>query len=659
MRLINIKAALFLLCGLVFAASCDDDDSDFKGSDNYITSFCLVKGETTLTASILDDSLKIVVPEDFSFDDMRPEFSVSENATISPDPSTITDWDGEHRFTVTSYAGQHDREYVYSVEKSAVVRVGNITLLTQADVDAFGEAMISEIDGNLTIGQTDGEDVIETLEPLNHLRKIKHNLTINPTYAGEEIIGLENLEEVSTIVVHTNAPLKKLCLPKLQRMYLSFNFSSIGQLEEIELPVLESIEGGIGLSSMPALISVKLPKLQSVSSLAINSCAALESVSIPVLGKIETVRVTYNRKLQEIDFSGLQTVTGTFTLSEAIVESLDGLKALTSVGESFNLQNLNNLTSLDGLESLTTVGESAGFRYMSSLADVAGLASLTKVTRVYFSDIPAEDYSFLETSRSINEIFFSKSNISKLDIRNIDDLTYFSMENNNVPFTLTGDEIISMTRLSIYAPNIIIKGIKEVTTTEFFTFRITGSHTESVQLSVEKVIGKLDLTIVASVDVLDIPNLKEVTGELYLYIQGRSQVNLPNLTKVGSLAAGQCCNMELLSLPVLETVKGDFNIRTNDSYGGHLDGVYAPALRSIGGKLTLNAWTTRTASLEYVNFPVLVSASAVEIKTNVGLFDFSGMKSVIPELTSDKWIVSGNGYNPQYQDMVDGNWKKE
>ena len=88
--------------------------------------------------------------------------------------------------------GNIDREYVYSVEKSAVVRVGNVTLLTQADVDAFGEAMISEIDGNLTIGQTDGEDVIETLEPLNHLRKIKHNLTINPTYESEEIIGLEN-----------------------------------------------------------------------------------------------------------------------------------------------------------------------------------------------------------------------------------------------------------------------------------------------------------------------------------------------------------------------------------------------------------------------------------------------------------------------------------
>ncbi|MFR7877825.1 MAG: hypothetical protein ACLU4J_16325 [Butyricimonas paravirosa] len=98
------------------------------------------------------------------------------------------------------------------------------------------------------------------------LRKIKHNLTINPTYESEEIIGLENLEEVSAIVVDANTPLKKLCLPKLKRIYLDFKFSGIGQLEEIDFPELESIEGGMDVSSMFALISVKLPKLQSVSS---------------------------------------------------------------------------------------------------------------------------------------------------------------------------------------------------------------------------------------------------------------------------------------------------------------------------------------------------------------------------------------------------------
>ena len=659
MRLINIKAALFLLCGLVFAVGCDDDDSDFKGRDNYITSFCLVKGETTLTASILDDSLKIVVPEDFSFDGMRPEFSVSENATISPDPSTITDWDGEHRFMVTSYAGKHDREYVYSVEKSAVVRVGNVTLLTQADVDAFGEAMISEIDGNLTIGQTDGEDVIETLEPLNHLRKIKHNLTINPTYESEEIIGLENLEEVSAIVVDANTPLKKLCLPKLKRIYLDFKFSGIGQLEEIDFPELESIEGGMDVSSMFALISVKLPKLQSVSSLTINYCTSLESISVPVLEEVTTLTVTNNNVLQAIDFTSLQTVTGRFTLSKGVFENLEGFKSLATIGSTLEIQDLSDLTSLDGLEALTTVGESANFRSMSSLADLSALGSLTKVSSLYFSEILAEDYSFLEHSLSVGSLSFSQSNVAELDIREIDGLTYLEVRNNNVPLTLIGDEAISMQRLSLYAPNIVIKGIKEVTTTDFFEFWISGSRTEAVQLNVEKVTGKFSLTVVAAVDDLDLPNLKEVDGEFGFYIQGRSRVNLPKLTKIGSLSAGHCCNMELLSLPALETVKGDFNIRANDSYGGHLDGIYAPALRSIGGKLTLNAWTTRTASLEYVNFPVLVSASAVEIKTNVGLFDFSGLKSVIPVLTSDKWIVSGNGYNPQYQDMVNGNWKKE
>ena len=92
-------------------------------------------------------------------------------------------------------------------------------------------------------------------------------------------------------------------------------------------------------------------------------------------------------------------------------------------------------------------------------------------------------------------------------------MTYLEVRNNNVPLTLIGDEAISMQRLSLYAPNIVIKGIKEVTTTDFFEFWISGSRTEAVQLNVEKVTGKFSLTVVAAVDDLDLPNLKEVDGE--------------------------------------------------------------------------------------------------------------------------------------------------
>lgn len=658
MRLLNIKAALFLLCGLVFAVGCDDDDSDFKGGDNYITSFCLTRGETTLTASILDDSLKIVVPEDFSFDGIRPEFSVSENATISPDPATVTAWDGEQRFTVTSYKGQHAREYVYTVEKSAVIRVGNITLCTQADVDAFGAAIISEIDGNLTIGQVDGEETIETLEPLSHLRKIKHNLTINPTYVGEDLAGLDNLEEVSAVVLHASSPVKKLCLPKLQRVYLNFDFSGIAQLQEIEFPALESIEGNLKLSSLSALTDVKLPKLQSVSSLTINSCSALKSVSMPALEEAETFTVSYNNNLQEIDFTALRTVGGRFTLTEGMLESVDGLKALASVGD-LTLQNLNNLTNLNGLKALTTISESVTVSRMSSLEDVSGLSSLASVSKIYFSDIPAEDYSFLEIPKSIASISFSRANIQELDIRNINGLTSFSVENNNVSFTLIGNEITSLTQMTLYAPEIKIEGIKELTTTDYFSYWVSGSSTESLQLNIKKITGAFRFYLVAAVGQFDAPDLEEINGELSFYVQGRSRVNMPSLKKVGTFDAGNCCNMELLLLPALETVKGNFNIRSNDFYGGHLDGISMPALTTIGGKLTLNAYQEKKASLELINFPLLTAVTAVEIKSNMGLFDFSGMKSVIPILTPETWTVSGNGYNPQYQDMVDGNWKKE
>ncbi|MFR7812345.1 MAG: hypothetical protein ACLU4N_25655, partial [Butyricimonas faecihominis] len=126
----------------------------------------------------------------------------------------------------------------------------------------------------------------------------------------------------------------------------------------------------------------------------------MESISVPVLEEVTTLTVTNNNVLQAIDFTSLQTVTGRFTLSKGVFENLEGFKSLATIGSTLEIQDLSDLTSLDGLEALTTVGESANFRSMSSLADLSALGSLTKVSSLYFSEILAEDYSFLEHSLS-------------------------------------------------------------------------------------------------------------------------------------------------------------------------------------------------------------------------------------------------------------------
>lgn len=38
--------------------------------------------------------------------------------------------------------------------------------------------------------------------------------------------------------------------------------------------------------------------------------------------------------------------------------------------------------------------------------------------------------------------------------------------------------------------------------------------------------------------------------------------------------------------------------------------------------------------------------------------DFSGLKNALPSLSADKWNVSGNGYNPTWEQITAGEYVK-
>ena len=68
------------------------------------------------TADITDNTVTITVPYTVSLNNAEVEFKYTTSATIIPDPETVTDWDNERTFQVTSYNGDA-REYAYKVEK--------------------------------------------------------------------------------------------------------------------------------------------------------------------------------------------------------------------------------------------------------------------------------------------------------------------------------------------------------------------------------------------------------------------------------------------------------------------------------------------------------------------------------------------------------------
>lgn len=63
-------------------------------------------------------------------------------------------------------------------------------------MDAFGAKGVSHLDGSLVIGRQGGTDTIRSLAALVSLKSVTNDVTINRLFAGYELTGLDNLEEV-------------------------------------------------------------------------------------------------------------------------------------------------------------------------------------------------------------------------------------------------------------------------------------------------------------------------------------------------------------------------------------------------------------------------------------------------------------------------------
>jgi Receptor L domain. len=236
----NIKLILSSLLLATVLFGCNSEDSPFSGNDTIISLFRLEKGGVVINAAIEASSVVVAVPESMSLGGAVATVIISENAAISPDPATIDNWDEAHTFTVTSYNGAA-KKYDYSVTRSPIVEAGNITLLTQADVDALAELNLNEIYGTLTVGSSSGADSVYSLEPLSTLRIIKGGVRIHSTYAGKDLDGLNNLEETGAFVIEQNRKLETISLPKLARIVSEFRVNQ-SKVKVLDFPALKSID---------------------------------------------------------------------------------------------------------------------------------------------------------------------------------------------------------------------------------------------------------------------------------------------------------------------------------------------------------------------------------------------------------------------------------
>lgn len=712
MKITGIICCLALLC-----TACSEEKTELPwGSDNYIVSFSLTTGADTYPAVIRDGRITVSIPYNVSLEDAQVSYELCEHASIYPDPATVADWDQEWQFLVSSYDNQNDRTYLYTVERTDIATDGSLTLRTQAEVDAFARSGINTVEGNLTIGGEDEENPVTNLDGLKNLVSVRCDLTITAAYTGETLAGLENLTACESLRIgsaaHPNETLRQLSLPALKEIKGDLCVYGTA-LQTADFKSLQSVAGHFVLQS-DALLQLTADELTTVAgnmtligTTADEAKAPCEQMYFPKLQRIDgTLTLSRFDRL-----SGLGTTFGVLTQAGALrYEHL----ALANTFEFPLIETTGNITVTDCpilrsvlLPALTDAGsleitgcpaiETLSFPKAERFDGDVSLATLPAIKdfgeflpalKAISGDLSINDLSSLEGVLDLSVYTFSPN--STLDLRLVAATRLTELRGGDFSGSLRIDAS-SLTPQPEAMP-FEITGFKSLD-----TLRIAGfTHISALSLPTESCD---DLTIEncgsQAPFTLSLPNLVEVRGTLLCRNCGKAgeanSASFPRLRNIGrqlSFYVG-ASSFTALEFPLLETIGNgepvsddpadDYALYTMPS--GCAGEFILPSLQRVNGSMLVSTWNTSTdravafrfpslqsvageisvghtayknRSVATLDFSALTAAGAIRIGNLSSVTDFSTFTQVLPRLSEQTWSVTDCGYNPTYQQMLDG-----
>ncbi len=663
---------LFCFAALCFTA-CSDDDPEFsgiEGKDHYISDFALSVGGITYQATIAGEKITVEIPYNTDLEGATAAYTLSEGATINPNPSTIQDWENEWKFVVTSKM-QESKVYSYTYRYADIEQSGSVVLATQAEVDNFAETGINRIDGNLTIGTAEGEE-ISNLEGLIHLKQISNSLIVNPSYKGTDLSGLDNLEQIggfrlgSITSTSKNTTLKTISLPSLLGVVGDFvvNCSAV---EKVSIPKVETVEGDVYVIS-DSLLDLEANALASVgASLVVKGTtesnpkkghATTEAIVFNSLKQVgNDLAIQYFPKLQGVYLPALEHAGAASFIGLEVVGSI-AMTELRSVGdftiESYNVSNVS-------LPALVTSGK----MYISAPVNNFDISSLKNINgEMYLGvvnlttlDVSAIDFNgntlHLYACNQLSKItgpetfngsfYINTSTVENFTIEGVSNIqgsfthtTNTKLKNFIMPFSrIAGDVVIGLSRAN------------------------RGVSIESIQFpKLQEIGGKLDLTYNRFVKKIEFPVLKRIIGndnyigtakidDGCIFNELESIGSTPDATTEFYISDGE------IKCPKLKTISGSLEISTNTST---ITAISYPTLEAISNKLTISRGDEVVTNID---FSGLKTIQQVAIESYTGVSDFSTFRYLFENniLTeASQWTVTKCGYNPTFQDMKDGKY---
>lgn len=658
---------LLAVIGLVGLSACKDDDDPFVGSDNYIHEFTLNVSGKSYEGYISNDVIEFVLPEGIDLKGAKASAEICENATISPDPVSISNWGAEEqRFTVTAH-NKETREYKIAIKYESVSYDGNISLNTQSEVDAFAKQNVKIINGYLQLGTNvkEGADSIKNLSGISEVVKVKNSIIIGKGLALNTLDGfkaLKNaaniyfgssksplalsdsldiefpaLESVGEVTLSANL-LRSARFPKLKTSYQVF-INSTG-VKEIDLSSLENSFAGVTVQSSVdgktynnALKTLNIKNLQQTGGLTVKGLKSLVELNVPKLNYVDgDLNCTKLDAIDEIVMPELASVTGNVSISEYSECTTIRLPKLESVGGNLAIKGEYNdrFPKTLVLNNLKEVKGAVDFNYLGvkelDLSKFEGAGEYIKF--FYASSMEQLITPVLKNAGEVFEMSCCNA-IKGLDLDLLDPSTHI-----NLQFIDDIEKIALPKEISQFSFNASsMKVSPEITGAEKIkAFILKGDNLESLSFNTVK----------------EIDSLFANSGQ-YSYL------SFPELTKMRAINFSQY-NLKKFSAPKLEVIgKAEFEFMWLAEYD-------FPALKEITGEFKFwgasSKYSAGNCKIEHLNgFSSLEKIGSVYIKWCPNLIDFSAFKNALPSLKHDTWKVEDCKYNPTYQDLLDGKYK--
>lgn len=712
------KNLLWAMMSLILLCACSDDDKlPVDADENFITSVTLTVDEVSYDAVIVENDITVTVPYNVSLDGAKASFVYTPSATIYPNPQEITNWNEERIFRVVSYNGD-ENQYKYLVVRNEISEDGDVVLKNTADIAAFSAKGTSVINGNLTIGTDDGED-ITNLNGLENLKEVTGTITILDSYKGTDLTGLDNLKSIGGFDLgssekYSSVPLNYFSLNSIENIEGDVNIYD-NSIVYVDFKDISVIRGSIKIASS-ILKSITAEKLTDVSGDFIVSCkndkatgGEIKEFTLPEITNIGgTLSAEDFAELETIYFPKLQTA------GSIVFENLPFDLHRIDFPEIVEINGdltLHSYTSYQVIGSVTTGNTNLqsfeGFEKLKTISGTMSLKAFTEVTNIPNVSNATVGGIVLERMEKIRSLDLSNTSFANQDPTKECVLKYSWMAidkiigNSTFPCNLIVDNADIVNGFPILENIETIGGI-------YMTQPYMRTEQIVVSSQIKKITGNLHIDVCTDYNdvIIDIPDLKEIDGYVFLSSAQCAQfdIQLPALTTVGGqfYAVGggvQSINLSSLQQVSVGTVstnldmevlfgfdegfkegmgmnfhfcKGDDIVfESLEEIGGNgfkLNLCYdftpikrfsCPKLKSIAKEFVMISTPYEDDGLTQLEFPSLMSLPKVTINDFMLLTDFSTFGTLFTNgqiSSASDWSVTGCGYNPTYEDMKEGKY---